>query len=425
MFFFFFDELYDIPEVQESFFTVIGSRLLNYGYFDMNEYIKITKNKDQLREELKGIHSKYELLYKGSYPAKEKAYEFWMKNIGAIDNGSYDNEELGPLEAKAIVNWIYRIINNQEDRASFTIELIKIIKTDYSIEDTISYKDGIIYFDSLIDLYFVKQIDDVTKILQLLLKPTKEVFFRGHSNVNYLLLPFVLRGTGLQTSEREMFNELQIECPGEFESCNTAFEKLVKMQHYGLPTRLLDITRNLLVALYFACESDPEKYGELVVLESNKKDIEYPQGDKISVLSNLASLSYKEKEGLLKTATKKPFDKIAFDRKSEPLINEIRREKPYFYPPIDRQELTKNFFVYALKNNARIIAQNGAFIICGLTDRIDALEDYRLKRNGKKVIFIVTKKKQILKQLDGYAINRATLFPEIDNVAGYIRQKYE
>ena len=35
MFFFFFDELYNIPEVKEAFFAVIGTRLLNYGYFDM------------------------------------------------------------------------------------------------------------------------------------------------------------------------------------------------------------------------------------------------------------------------------------------------------------------------------------------------------------------------------------------------------
>ena len=52
-----------------------------------------------------------------------------------------------------------------------------------------------------------------------------------------------------------MFHDMVAYVPQSFSECKSALDYLVQMQHYELPTRLLDVTTNPLVALYFACES--------------------------------------------------------------------------------------------------------------------------------------------------------------------------
>ncbi|MFD3232234.1 FRG domain-containing protein [Rahnella aceris] len=44
----------------------------------------------------------------------------------------------------------------------------------------------------------------------------------------------------------------------------TDFELLAKFQHHGAVTRLIDVSRNMLVALWFACRSQTDKKGILL-----------------------------------------------------------------------------------------------------------------------------------------------------------------
>ena len=44
--------------------------------------------------------------------------------------------------------------------------------------------------------------------------------------------------------------------------------------------------------------------------------------------------------------------------------------------------------------------------------------------SGKKLIFIVGNKENLLHELDQFSVNKASLFPEIDDVAEYIKLKY-
>ena len=88
-------------------------------------------------------------------------------------------------------------------------------------------------------------------------------FFRGVNDVIYPLAPGIYRKDE-KHDEYFYFNEIGVRCPEAFRSL-TNLEKLAYMQHYGCPTRLLDITANPLVALYFACDGEQAAHQDGVV----------------------------------------------------------------------------------------------------------------------------------------------------------------
>jgi FRG domain len=72
--------------------------------------------------------------------------------------------------------------------------------------------------------------------------------YRGHSKRSYLLQPSIFRQKEHRRVENNILRELIAIQPNEFREDKTAFEQLVRMQHYGLPTRLLDLSYNPLVS---------------------------------------------------------------------------------------------------------------------------------------------------------------------------------
>lgn len=87
----------------------------------------------------------------------------------------------------------------------------------------------------------IKNISDYINMLKKIPGPRDtELFFRGHSDIDFELKPGIYRKSKHLLNENKLFKEFILRTPIDFSNEKSALEKLVKMQHYGLPTRLLD-----------------------------------------------------------------------------------------------------------------------------------------------------------------------------------------
>lgn len=254
-------------------------------------------------------------------------------------------------------------------------------------------------------------------------------YFRGHANKQYELKPSIYRDKRWYSNEEKMIKEILIRCPSDFSGMSSSFEKLVKMQHYDLPTRLLDLTENPLVALYFACVGSAEKEvdGEILFFKIPKFDIKYFDSDTVSVISNLA---WAKNDFELKKHFK--VDSKGFHSKSNPhslkLMHDIRQEKPHFLPLIDPAHLESVVCVKAKLDNPRVIRQDGAFLLFGIKDTkhtpAEIPVNWRFYPDEKRYVIKAKEKASILKQLSSLGISKGKLFPEIDTVAQYIKNDF-
>lgn len=254
-------------------------------------------------------------------------------------------------------------------------------------------------------------------------------FFRGHADKEFLLRPSIYRKSVWISNEDKMIREIIMRCPSEFSSMASSFEKLVKMQHYDLPTRLLDITENPLVALYFACigENNKEKDGEILFFKIPKSDVKYFDSDTVSVVSNIAWA-----KSDFEIAKQFDGDYKKFHHKNNhhalKLIHDIKQEKPHFLERINPQHVKSVVCVKPKLDNPRVVRQDGAFLLFGIEQNkhTPAIvpDNWIFRPNAKRYIIKAADKIRLLKQLAGVGISKAKLFPEIDMVSQFIKNDY-
>lgn len=300
------------------------------------------------------------------------------------------------------------------------------------------------------------------QILPLIINTEKEIkthsklnlevgfFYRGESE-DYgetSLTPSVLRNN----DEKEGYFDALTHFPQEFSGLSN-LSKLAKMQHYTYPTRLLDLTTNPLVALWFAC-SDYSRYGGtneikekdgyFFIIAVHEDGILTYDSDRALLLACLAKLDdvseKPELTQLLDTLAKKynginnvelTNELIYKHRASEDMkkgirvfekfIGEASRERVAFANYRTKAtDLLSTFIVRPQIENERLKKQEGIFAIFGIQSTL-----YNNSSRYKIYRFRIPKecKKQIIVELDKLGINEATLFGDIESRANYNRFK--
>ena len=330
----------------------------------------------------------------------------------------------------------------------------------------------------------INSVSDLSKILQTLGEPEKghTRFFRGHGDEDWKLLPSIYRETYLIENEDKIIKDALTYCPDDFLPSDTLFEKLVKLQHYGYSTRLLDLTTNALVALYFALgdKKHYKKDGEIIILDIPNEQVKYWDSDTVAILSaislqttNFSILDFiKNKEYLQDEAIKnymlqrinnaikinsaesnlersKHFrDSIKFIKEKgvyiknyildifnrEPytisLLHDIQTDKPSFRPVINPDDLQRVLCVRAKLNNQRISRQQGCFLLFGIKDnKTEAAaiptEWHPSALKNQKILVKADSKSTIRQELESFGISKRTLFPELEAQAKEIMDYYK
>lgn len=276
------------------------------------------------------------------------------------------------------------------------------------------------------------------------------IWFRGLSRTSYDLVPSVFRKdeeTGKFYKESALFNSFKLYNPSYNKTHHDNLAWLTLMQHYDLPTRLLDWSENILTGLYFAARDDKD-HGLLYMLNARR-------------LNRLTRLSASENKLAIPSSIEPQlFSLMAADNKKKELLQNIhylnlfqkvRINNPatiHWFKGLKNKgtedvqfKMRTAVAVFPERINARMQAQQSMFTIHGGKIMESGEENEKIglpfsleylskglepeKQFLHSYIIPYDCKKFIREGLRRIGIDERFLYPDIDKQAGYLKKLWQ
>jgi FRG domain len=233
------------------------------------------------------------------------------------------------------------------------------------------------YFDFA---YWNEFLNDVRTAEERLGNPPV-VWYRGVSDERHNLRPSLLRRANGVALERDLFTKYKMLATLVHEARGSDWELLFDMQHYRIPTRLLDWTEVLGIAVFFALLSNKDTDAAIYLLNPLAVNLQSSKRN-IPLVSEENDFDYKQ---------------IYWEHKPVPPVHPIAIQAP--------------------AQNNRILAQRGKFTVHGTDDR--PLEE-QFPDLVQKVPLGDRVKEGAREYLRISGINEFSVFPDIVGLAPFL-----
>ena len=237
------------------------------------------------------------------------------------------------------------------------------------------------------------------------------LWFRGCGNSSYQLLPGLYRHSTVKSSDdlakleaETMARFRQRSIPFTDRSLSEDWEALFFMQHYRVPTRLLDWSENPFFAFYFAVMN--------ASFQTKRAGPRYNDDAAIWVLDPVSWNRHALRH--------QSFDGGVLITKSEEL-------KPYQPAPAFAGMLNDPVALYGAHNSPRIVAQRGVFTIFGknLIPMESAYDSAAYPADClTKIVLERDKLSAMRKSILAYGITESVVYPDLDGLAAEIRRSF-
>lgn len=223
-------------------------------------------------------------------------------------------------------------------------------------------------------------------------------------NLNWELEPSIMVNH-LSTEEQAMYLEFERLHPNEFNNIWDAIDKIAKMQHFSLPTRLLDFSLNPLIALFFACNitdlASANENARVVIHFTENTERENANNICEYALNGTKYISNYEKYMRQLYEVYNDFSVI------QPMYmtqRETRQQSIFLiFPPKIKKGETENYYF----------------------DGIRKIDKIFMTSNFISIVIDAKSKKEILNNLDNIGINKMSIFPELEYTGMYLKNKYK